>query len=200
MVQWIASATGGYLTGRLRTRWIGTHTHEVFFRDTAHGFLTWSLATVIVTAIAATVAASAAGGAAKAVTDDKVPGPNFAYDADALYRTPSGDTATLAGARAEAERILAASVVSGGLSIEDRSYLVASASSRAGVSPAEAQARVDAISAREQQAADAVRVAADKARKTSAALAMLTALSMLVGAFIASVAAALGGQQRDEHI
>src|SRR5580658_684017 len=41
VVQWIASAMGGYLTGRLRTRWAGTHTHEVFFRDTAHGFLTW---------------------------------------------------------------------------------------------------------------------------------------------------------------
>ena len=57
VVQWIASATGGYLTGRLRTRWIGTHTHEVFFRDTAHGFLTWALATVTVAAIAAGLAA-----------------------------------------------------------------------------------------------------------------------------------------------
>src|SRR5579863_2200611 len=41
VVQWIASGLGGYLTGRLRTRWTGTHSHEGFFRDTAHGFLTW---------------------------------------------------------------------------------------------------------------------------------------------------------------
>jgi hypothetical protein len=46
-VQWIASGLGGYLTGRLRTKWAGTHTHEVFFRDTAHGFVTWALATVV---------------------------------------------------------------------------------------------------------------------------------------------------------
>ena len=47
VMQWVASGLGGYLTGRLRTRWIGTHVHEVFFRDTAHGFLSWALATVI---------------------------------------------------------------------------------------------------------------------------------------------------------
>src|ERR1700757_5178971 len=47
VMQWLSSAMGGYMTGRLRTRWTGTHTHEVFFRDTAHGFLTWSVATLI---------------------------------------------------------------------------------------------------------------------------------------------------------
>lgn len=39
VIQWVASALGGYITGRLRTKWVGTHTHEVFFRDTAHGLL-----------------------------------------------------------------------------------------------------------------------------------------------------------------
>src|ERR1022692_2649216 len=28
MTQWVASGLGGYLTGRLRTRWSGTHKHE----------------------------------------------------------------------------------------------------------------------------------------------------------------------------
>src|ERR1700691_2755076 len=41
VVQWVASFLGGYLTGRLRTKWVGTHTHEVFFRDTLHGFIAW---------------------------------------------------------------------------------------------------------------------------------------------------------------
>src|SRR5215467_11786170 len=45
VVHWLASASGGYITGRLRTKWVGVHTHEVFFRDTAHGFLTWAVAT-----------------------------------------------------------------------------------------------------------------------------------------------------------
>ncbi|TIN14647.1 MAG: hypothetical protein E5Y31_31880, partial [Mesorhizobium sp.] len=39
VVQWLSSGVGGYLAGRLRTKWVGIHTDEVFFRDTAHGFL-----------------------------------------------------------------------------------------------------------------------------------------------------------------
>ena len=41
-----ASAIGGYIAGRLRTKWVGVHTNEVYFRDTAHGFLAWSVATL----------------------------------------------------------------------------------------------------------------------------------------------------------
>jgi hypothetical protein len=44
VVQWLASALGGFITGRLRIKWTGVYTHEVFFRDTAHGFLSWALA------------------------------------------------------------------------------------------------------------------------------------------------------------
>jgi len=46
IVQWLSSGFGGYLTGRLRTEWPAAHTHEVYFRDTAHGFLSWALATL----------------------------------------------------------------------------------------------------------------------------------------------------------
>ena len=58
VTQWLASALGGYLTGRLRTKWVGIRTDEVFFRDTAHGFLAWALATVLM-ATFFTLAASA---------------------------------------------------------------------------------------------------------------------------------------------
>src|SRR5207249_11049127 len=43
VVAMLSSTIGGYLTGRLRTKWVGVHTHEVYFRDTAHGFLAWGL-------------------------------------------------------------------------------------------------------------------------------------------------------------
>jgi hypothetical protein len=43
----MSSAIGGYLAGRLRTKWIGVHSNEVFFRDTAHAFLAWAFATLI---------------------------------------------------------------------------------------------------------------------------------------------------------
>src|SRR3978361_1620330 len=44
VTQWLASALGGYMTGRLRTKWTSVHSHEVFFRDTAHGLLSWAVA------------------------------------------------------------------------------------------------------------------------------------------------------------
>jgi hypothetical protein len=68
VVQWLASALGGYVAGRLRTKWVGTHTHEVFFRDTAHGFITWAVASVIGAVIIASAASSIIGGAVRATT------------------------------------------------------------------------------------------------------------------------------------
>lgn len=70
VTQWLSSALGGYLTGRLRTKWVGIRTDEVFFRDTAHGFLAWALATVLVAiffALAAALATAAPEAAAGAV-------------------------------------------------------------------------------------------------------------------------------------
>jgi hypothetical protein len=71
ITQWLASGLGGYLTGRLRTKWVGIRTDEVFFRDTAHGFLAWALATVLVATffgLAASVAAAVPGATANAAT------------------------------------------------------------------------------------------------------------------------------------
>ena len=47
VTQWLSSAFGGYLTGRLRKKWVGIRTDEVVFRDTAHGLLAWALATLM---------------------------------------------------------------------------------------------------------------------------------------------------------
>jgi hypothetical protein len=69
VVQWISSGLGGFLAGRLRTKWVGVHTHEVFFRDTAHGFLAWSLATVAGALVFASVTASGVSGVAEGTSD-----------------------------------------------------------------------------------------------------------------------------------
>jgi|SRR5579862_4221767 len=63
-MQLISSGFGGYLAGRLRTRWVGVHTDEVFFRDTAHGFLVWAVSVVVTAAWLASAAASLAGSTA----------------------------------------------------------------------------------------------------------------------------------------
>jgi hypothetical protein len=210
VVQWVASGFGGYLTGRLRTRWTRLHAHEVFFRDTAHGFITWALATVVTVSLvalaasaalgagvraASTVASGAAQGAASAAADSV-----NAYDVDALFRSARPDAGSSAEAREEATRIFARSLATGTLPAEDRTYLAQLISAHTGISQEEAVTRLDAVSARINAANVKVREAADAARKAGALASLYTALSMLIGAFIASVAAVIGGHQRDEHV
>jgi hypothetical protein len=218
VVQWLASALGGYLTGRLRTKWANVHTDEVFFRDTAHGFLSWALATVVVVGIAgpafqslagtgvqaaSTVAATATvAGSAAAASSDASPDAATGYFTDLLLRPQ--DVATRAQANdalatAEVSRILVQGAVGDGVPEADRAYIAAIVSSRAGVTPEEAKARVDQVLQQIEDAKNAAINAADEARKSAATAAMLGALSLLVGAFIASAAAALGGRQRDDE-
>ena len=201
VMQWIASGLGGYLTGRLRTRWLGTHTHEVFFRDTAHGLLSWALATVITAAVFGSAAILATGaGAHVAAAPAAAPQQALAYDVDSLFRSAHPDAApSAADTRAEAGRILAAGMANGAVSTEDRGYLDQLIVAQAGVTPADADQRVGTVVDREQAAVVQAKQAADAARKAAAAFALFTGLSMLVGALIACVAAALGGQLRDEH-
>jgi hypothetical protein len=176
--QWLSAALGGYITGRLRTRWTAVHTHEVFFRDTAHGLIAWAVATAIVAAVAlsATTSPVAAGG--------NVAG----YAADTMLRSDQPVTGDSSAVRAEIGRIL---MREGPVAADDRAYLAHVVARQTGVSDAVAQQRVDA-------AITSVREAADKARKVSSAVGFFTALSMLIGAFIASVAAAYAGRLRDD--
>src|SRR5687768_16085892 len=64
--QLAASAMGGYLAGRLRTKWVAVHTDEVYFRDTAHGFLAWAVATVGTAALLTSTIGSIVGGGIQA--------------------------------------------------------------------------------------------------------------------------------------
>jgi hypothetical protein len=60
VVQVLSAALGGYLAGRLRTKWLNVHDHEVHFRDTAHGLLVWALSTVVGVVLATSVLIPAA--------------------------------------------------------------------------------------------------------------------------------------------
>jgi hypothetical protein len=218
VVQWLSSALGGYLTGRLRTKWAGIHTDEVFFRDTAHGFLSWALATVVVAGLAGSAFTSLVGSGAQAVASaastatiagaaasdgSGTGGPDLStsYFTDALLR-PQDLRARAetddAAAGAEVSRILMNGAVQGGVPEEDKAYLAALVASRTGLTPEEARARVDGVLQQAEDAKNAAQQKADDARQAAATTAMLGALSLLVGAFIASAAAALGGRQRDD--
>lgn len=210
IVQWLSSGLGGYLTGRLRTKWAGAHTHEVFFRDTAHGLVTWAAATVVVAVVLASATASAIGagvqaassvaaGAAQA-TADAAGNAVSAYDMDSLFRSSAPDaTSSSTDTRAEAGRILAKSLTTGELPAADRTYLAKLIAARTGISEQDAAQRLDQSVAQLKAAAVKTREAADAARKAASMASFYTALSMLIGAFIASVTAAIGGRQRDEH-
>ncbi len=66
LTQLVASGMGGYIAGRLRTRWAGVHTDEVFFRDTAHGFLSWAVASLVTAAMLTSAVTSIVGGGVSA--------------------------------------------------------------------------------------------------------------------------------------
>lgn len=220
VVQWLSSALGGYLTGRLRTKWANVHTDEVFFRDTAHGFLSWALATVVVAGIAGSAFTSLVGGGVQAASsvaataavstaasgsadNSSAQNPATAYFTDLLLRPQdlTGRANTDDGlATAEISRILVQGAASDeGVSDRDRSYIAALIAARAGLTPEEARARVDEVLAQIEQAKQQAVEAADVARKSAATVALLGALSLLVGAFISSASAALGGRQRDDE-
>lgn len=220
VVQWLSAGVGGYLAGRLRTKWVGVHTDEVYFRDTAHGFLAWALATLLMVGVlgsaisgvvgagvqaASTVASGAAMGASASATD-AVADNQTSYLVDSLFRpapnaapaNPATPADANAAATSEASRILLASAAAGEVSADDKAYLAQLVSARTGLAPADAQARVDAMLQRVEAAKVEAQQAADTARKAGATAALVGALSLIIGAFVAGAAAALGGKQRDD--
>jgi hypothetical protein len=216
VVQWISFAVGAYVAGRLRTKWVGLHTDEVFFRDTAHGLLVWALATVVGAVILTSALTSVASSGASALTsalsgaaqgasqgaaqaDQRAGGGIDAYFVDTLFRAPAGAAAqpSAADARAEATRILARTVTSGTLSEGDKAALADLVAARTGIARPDAERRIDTAVAAVKDAATKAKAAADTARKAAASTAIVTFLSLLVGAFIACVAGALGGHARD---
>jgi hypothetical protein len=230
VTQWLSAAAGGYIAGRLRHRWLATHTHEVFFRDTAHGLVTWAVATLFVTAVLAGTTTSlfsassraagalaAAGGQGTAALGhmekgpqgpDSFAGPGGSYDLDKLLRNSStGNTPDLrrdglpaSDARNEVMHIAANAAVNDSLGDEDRAYLTNLVATKTGASTAEAQKRVDSFFQTVKDASMRAKSMADEARKALASAALYMALALLIGAFIASVSAAIGGRLRDEHL
>ncbi|QCK88625.1 hypothetical protein E8L99_04480 [Phreatobacter aquaticus] len=216
VVQWVSSAFGGFVTGRLRTRWESLHQDEVFFRDTLNGFLAWCVATLAVgvlvsssaTMVArtgiqatATVASGAAAGISLASAGSEPQGADpTAYFIDLLFRAPAGSPGPgqdAAPERLEATRIVVRSVVTGGISPSDKTYLAQIASARTGLNQDEAQRRVDDVLAQVQAAKVKAQEAADAARKAGALGSLFVFLSLLIGAFIAAAAAAIGASFRD---
>jgi hypothetical protein len=222
IVQILASVLGGYLAGRLRSRWVTVHTHEVYFRDTAHGFLAWSVATLLMASLLSSAVGSivstglkasgavagsavalagsaAAAGAASAKND--APADPVGYSVDSLFRSGPGVPADKIP---EVTRIFAKGLESGELGTADTQYLGQLVATNTGLSQADAEKRVTEtftqLKQALQQAKDKAKQVADDARKASAYTALWLVISLLIGAFAASFAATFGGRLRDSSV
>ncbi len=196
LISIMASALGGLVAGRLRTRWVGVHTDEVYFRDTAHGFLAWAFATIISASLLAAGATSVLGGATQGAASNPGLVPDTSYYTDMLFRSdrPVAAPSTPAGQASNEEmgRIFARGLVRGAqLPVSDRTYIAQRVAARTGLSQEEAERRVDTVVTQ-------ARTAADEARKAAAKTAFWMAAALLCGALAASFAAAEGGRERDD--
>ncbi|MEO5926411.1 MAG: hypothetical protein ABIR70_21490 [Bryobacteraceae bacterium] len=189
VTQLVACALGGYLTGRLRTRWIVFHADEVHFRDTANGLLAWAVAVVITAAFLGSAATSMAGNAGSSDRTSKEM-TSTAYFVDLLLRSERPATGNDAEIRGEAERILTLAVLNSDTATADREYLVQMVAARTGLNNVDASKRVS-------DTLNNARVAADTARSAAARLLLWVFVALLLGAFSASLAATIGGFQRD---
>jgi hypothetical protein len=190
LIEIVASALGGYLTGRLRTKWALIHTDEVYFRDTANGFLAWAVALVISVTFLASAAASMVGATAVGATNAGATDPN-AYFVDALFRSdrtaPENKDVAV---QAEGGRILANGLRQNQMPAADQNYLARLTAAKTGISLQEAETRVSDVIAEARQTEDTV-------RKATAHLLLWLFLALVMGAFSASYAATIGGRQRD---
>jgi hypothetical protein len=217
MAQQIGSfMIGGYVAGRLRTRWREAAHDEVEFRDGLHGGLVWAVGVAIGAALlmatAGVVARTGAEVAGKAATVNAgdpmdlvldtmlrpasvagaAPAPAPAAGAAAPRARP-GTAAAGDENRAEIARILASSVASGSMTEPNRTYLAQLIAQRTGVSQQEAEKRVN-------DALNAARAAADKARRAAVLTGFVTAAALLLSFAAAWWAALKGGQHRDNSV
>jgi hypothetical protein len=198
VIAMLSSSIGGYIAGRLRSRWIGVLSDEVYFRDTAHGFVAWAFASVLGAILLASPASSLLGGAASgtaqmASSAASRTGPMDDY-VDTLMRsdTPAAQSAGNSGdSRGEMVRLFTGSFRNGGdLKPADRDYVSKVVAARTGMSQADADKRVNDVVTQ-------IKADTDAARKATAQLAFWLTASLLIGAFCSSLAATEGGGLRD---
>ena len=223
-----ASGLGGYLAGRLRVKWVRVHSDEVYFRDTAHGFMAWAVASLVTAALltsavtaaigsgvqaSATVASGVAAGAGaaapvveNAASTESRNGP-LNYFVDTLFRTDATSTTDAAAAstsRREASAIFTNDLRGGDLSAEDKTYLGQIVARQTGLNQADAEKRVadryTQLRASLAQTANEVKQTAEKARKAATYSSLWMFIALMCGAFFASLAATYGGKRRDHVV
>jgi hypothetical protein len=183
---------GGYLAGRLRAAWSVGGPHEVEFRDGIHGLLVWGLAIILGTFLGFAATRSVAPRADLTAAAASTAEPLLAFELDRLFRSDRrpADSGNDPEIRAQAARIIASGLGHSGILPDDRAYLIRLVETRTGLSHPDAETRVNQVLA---QATDAVA----KARRAAVILAFMIGASLMLGAAVAWLAAAAGGEHRD---
>ncbi len=197
VIAMLSSSIGGYIAGRLRTRWIGVHSDEVYFRDTAHGLVAWAFASVLGAVLLASPLSSMVGGGSSAAVQgaasaSRSSGPMAGY-VDALLRSdaPASQQRNASETRDELDRLLVSGFRNGSdLKPADREYVSKVVARQTGLSQADADKRINEVVTQAKSDLDAT-------RKATAQLAFWLTASLLVGAFCSSLAATEGGGLRD---
>lgn len=237
VTQVMSAGLGGYLAGRLRRHWPGIGTDETHFRDTAHGFLAWALATLLSAAILTSAISGLAreGVSVGAQSAERMASGTgtlnrgnalaaystwpMGYLIDGMLRPAAGAAAPAAAAGAsdtsgadqvfttaqqkqEIARIFLNSLPAGGsLSPDDSDYVARIVAQKTGLAPADARARVTTTWSRLQEKAQAeesaARAAVETARKATVHVTLWLFISLLMGAFAASLMATIGGRMRE---
>ncbi len=193
VTQIIAAGFGGYLAGRLRTKWTRVHTDEVYFRDTAHGFLSWSVAAIGGAAILASASAMLAGARPASSPNSRDDSP-AAYYVDALFRGSRPLPGLEPDAqKAEAARILERSLTRDAMDAADRTYLTQLVAARTASNESDAGRQLDTVM-------NQARADVDAARKVAARASLWTFLALVLGAWVSSYCATIGGRQRDHVV
>lgn len=211
-------AAGGYLAGRMRSRWGTATTPESQFRDSVHGLMVWAVGVLMGavvlgivgagTAKTAAQSASVVAAGATSAVGAKTMGPAD-YAVDILLRPQPGAPASPieskpsqsddAALRAEAGRIFTTSIGNSAISQRDYDYLTQVVAARTGLPPADAQKRVQSAVTEARDLEVKAREQADKARKSALITAFMAAASLLISLVAATTAAAAGGRHRDEN-
>jgi len=198
LAQALGFAVGGFTAGRLRLNLGMVPPAETRFRDGANGFMVWAVGAV---AVAGTLAVVSALTAANAVwTGESLVGQSrLGYLVDSLTRVSQQGkgVGSIDADHGQIVRVLENAVRERQLSTADRTYLATLVATQTGVSQDDAERRVDDTVNR---AHESIRQVADAMRKACAHVALLTFVSMLLGAVAATLGGILGGELRDESL
>ena len=182
-------AFGAYLAARMRVP-LAINSDTAEFQDGVHGLIIWAIATLLTGIVAlGTLQLIPRASAPTSVAGESI----IAFDLDHLFRgSERRNDNDLTYDRSQAARILFTTSSHSGMDSSDRAYLARLVATDTGIAPADAERRVEEVSARAKEDIH-------RARASGVILAFMAGAAALLGAATAWMAARTGGHHRDGY-